>query len=101
MNYWTNEYMPRIDSMCIEAARRYVTEHGRAIGHAWVNSDSKFGTDEQAFRFLVNCLDEARDDISDYTVYAKEMFAELGEAITMLEEGDWCEYDDCEWAVTL
>lgn len=104
MSYWGNDYMPMADDLCVEAARSYVREHGRAIGHAWWRCDNRFYTDEQAFRYLVNVLDETREDFAEDggdmsfdAGYAGRMFDSLAFGIATLMEGDWSTYDGCGW----
>ena len=106
MSYWGNTYMPMVDELAVDAARKYVTEHGRAMGHAWWMCDETFGTDEQAFRYIVCCIAEAVEDYADdpdaYDCrYEKCVFDALVFGIETLAEGDWSTYDNCEWAVTL
>lgn len=106
MSYWGNTYMPMVDELAIGAAREYVTEHGKAMGHAWWICDGTTGTDEQAFRYIVCCIAEASEDYAEdpdeYRCrYEKCIFDALVFAIETLKEGDWSTYDDCGWAVKL
>ena len=106
MCYWGNEWMPMIDALAIDAARSYVRQVGADFGHKWAldSKGNRFGTDEQAFRYLVGCIAEAHDaygyDIDASTNdYPSVIFNALGFGITTLMDYDWDTLDDCPWCV--
>jgi len=106
MSYWGNTYMPTIDALAIETARSYVRQIGSDLGHKWPYGSEGYGTDEQAFRYIVNCIAEACEDYAEspdwYECnYEKCVFDALVFGINTLMEQDWSTYDHCEWVVTL
>lgn len=105
MSYWGNTYMPTIDAIAIDAAREYVKRVGEDMGHRWKYDKDEYGTDEQAFRYIVRCIEEASEDFADdpdlYDAnYERCIFDALAYGMTVLMECDWFPME-CEWAVTL
>lgn len=108
MSFMGNAYMPTVDAVAIEAARSYVKEIGELHEHKWYCNREFFGTDEQAFRYLVNVIDEAREEFADdggdmsYDGgYAGKVFEAIAFGFATLMEGDWSPYDDSDWKVSL
>lgn len=94
MSYWGNTYMPTIDAIAIEAARKYVAEVGEDRGHEWRYDRDCIGTDEQAFRYLMCCIEEASEDFADDpgfydSNYERCIFDALATGMTVLMECDW------------
>ena len=102
MSYWGNTYMPMVDEIAVDAARKFVAGFGEDIGHRWWMCDDEFGTDEQAFRYIVECIAEAAEDYGDdpdfYGCnYEKCIFDALLFGINTLMEGDWSTYRNDMW----
>lgn len=108
MSYMGNTYMPTVDAIAIEAARSYVKHFGEHHTHEFPCVRELVASDEQAFRYLVNVIDEAREEFADgggdmsYDGgYAGKVFEALAFGFATLMEGDWSPYDCSDWKVSL
>jgi len=104
MSYWGNTYMPMIDEIAIDAARSWVIRFGADLSHEWAldSQGTELATDEQAFRYIVECIAEAWEDYGDDpdfydNNYEKCIFDALVFGIRTILEYDWSTYSNDMW----
>lgn len=91
MSYWSNTYMPTIDSLALRAAIDFTNQVGKDLNGKWVDVDGDVRTTEDAKQYLVECLVRAEEDyaMNPEGYYAHHVFGALADGIESLIESDW------------